>query len=81
VLSASVKADPDPAGPLPQQAHRAEPSAHQATRSADVGFESFASACAILDGIELVAMKRKRQARYAFKPNPSLAEQLETLAA
>lgn len=46
-----------------------------------LGFKSFASASAILDGIEMVAMMRKRQARYAYNPNPSLAEQFEILAA
>lgn len=45
-----------------------------------LGLKYFASACAILDGIELVAMMRKRQARYAFNPDPSLAEQFENLA-
>lgn len=46
-----------------------------------LGFKSPASAAIILDGIEMVHMMRKRQARYAFNPNPSLAEQFEILAA
>jgi putative transposase len=46
-----------------------------------LGFKSFASAGAILDGIEMVAMMRKRQAWYAFNPDPSLAEQFKILAA
>ena len=46
-----------------------------------LGFKSFASAGAILDGIEMVAMMRKRQARFAFNPDPSLAEQFDILAA
>jgi len=46
-----------------------------------LGFKSFASAGAILDGLEMVAMMRKRQARYAFNPDPSLAEQFKILAA
>ena len=46
-----------------------------------LGFKSMASARVILDGIEMVHMMRKRQARYAFNPNPSLAEQFAILAA
>ena len=46
-----------------------------------LGFKSQASAAIILSGIEMVHMMRKRQARYAFNPNPSLAEQFEILAA
>jgi putative transposase len=46
-----------------------------------LGFKSPASAAIILEGIEMVHMMRKRQARYAFNPNPSLAEQFEILAA
>ncbi|WP_378940866.1 IS6 family transposase [Mesorhizobium sp. ANAO-SY3R2] len=46
-----------------------------------LGFKSPRSAAIILSGIEMVHMMRKRQARYAFNPNPSLAEQLEILAA
>jgi putative transposase len=30
---------------------------------------------------ELIHMMRKRQARFAFNPNPSLAEQFDMLAA
>ncbi len=46
-----------------------------------LGFKSPRSAAIILSGIEMVHMVRKRQARYAFNPNPSLAEQFEILAA
>ena len=46
-----------------------------------LGFKSPASASITLSGIEMVHMMRKRQARYAFNPNPSLAEQFEILAA
>jgi len=35
----------------------------------------------ILGGIEMIAMMRKHQARYAFNPRPSLAEQFDILAA
>jgi transposase-like protein len=40
---------------------------------------SLESAATILSGIELVQMMRKRQARFAFNPNPSLAEQFAIL--
>lgn len=46
-----------------------------------LGFKSPTSAAIILSGIEMVHMMRKRQARYAFNPNPSLAAQFEILAA
>lgn len=46
-----------------------------------LGFKSTASAAIILSGIELVHMMRKRQARFAFNPNPPLIEQFEILAA
>ncbi|VVS96427.1 IS6 family transposase [Hoeflea sp. EC-HK425] len=46
-----------------------------------LGFKSIASARVILDGIELVHMMRKRQARFAYNPCPSIADQLEILAA
>jgi putative transposase len=46
-----------------------------------LGFKSPITAAIILSGIELIHMMRKRQARYAFNPNPSLAEQFEILAA
>ncbi|ESX41215.1 transposase [Mesorhizobium sp. LSHC426A00] len=46
-----------------------------------LGFKSTHTAAATLSGIEMVHMMRKRQARYAFNPNPSLAEQFEILAA
>jgi putative transposase len=46
-----------------------------------LGFKSPISAGFILSGIEMVHMMRKRQARYAFVPNPSLAEQFAILAA
>ena len=46
-----------------------------------LGFKSLETASKILSGIELVQMMRKRQARFAFNPNPSLAEQFAILAA
>jgi putative transposase len=46
-----------------------------------LGFKSAITAAIILSGIEMIHMMRKRQARYAFNPNPSLAEQFEILAA
>jgi transposase-like protein len=38
-------------------------------------------AAIILSGIEMIHMMRKRQARFAFNSNPSLAEQFAILAA
>jgi putative transposase len=46
-----------------------------------LGFKSYSSAAIILSGIEMVHMMRKRQARYAYHPAPSIAEQFEILAA
>lgn len=46
-----------------------------------LGFKSMVSAEAILSGIEMVHMMRKRQARFAYHPCPSIAEQFEMLAA
>ena len=46
-----------------------------------LGFKSFASAAAILDGIEMIHMMRKLQARYAYNPDPSIANQFEIIAA
>jgi transposase-like protein len=46
-----------------------------------LGFKAFASATATLGGIEMIHMMRKRQARFAFNPRPSLAEQFDILAA
>jgi len=46
-----------------------------------LGFKSQAPAAVILGGIEMVHMMRKRQARYAFNPAPSIAEQFAILAA
>lgn len=46
-----------------------------------LGFKSRASAAITLSDTETVHMMRKRQARYAFNPNPSLAEHSEILAA
>jgi transposase-like protein len=46
-----------------------------------LGFKSSLTAGIILSGIEMVHIMRKRQARYAFNPNPSLSEQFEILAA
>lgn len=45
-----------------------------------LGFKSIASARVILDGIEMVHMMRKRQARL-YNPRPSIAEQFELLDA
>ncbi|QND69029.1 IS6 family transposase (plasmid) [Mesorhizobium loti] len=46
-----------------------------------LGFKSQPSAVVILSGIEMIHMKRKRQARYAYNPSPSIAEQFDILAA
>ena len=46
-----------------------------------LGFKSITHAASILSGIEMVQMMRKRQARYAHNPAPSLVEQFEILAA
>jgi transposase-like protein len=46
-----------------------------------LGCKSLTCAATILSGIEMVHMMCKRQARYAFNPAPSLAEQFEILAA
>ena len=46
-----------------------------------LGFKSAATAEIILSGIEMIHMMRKRQARFAYQPRPSIAEQLEILAA
>jgi len=46
-----------------------------------LGFKSTASAEVILSGIEMVHMMRKRQARFADNPRPSIAEQFELIAA
>ena len=45
-----------------------------------LGFKSPMSAAIILSGIEMLHMMRKRQARYAFNPKPSLKEQFDILA-
>jgi transposase-like protein len=45
-----------------------------------LGFKSTASARVILNGIEMVHMMRKGQAKYACNPQPTLAEQFELLA-
>jgi putative transposase len=45
------------------------------------GFKSLATAQIILGVIEMVQMMRKRQVRFAYNPNPSLAEQFAILAA
>jgi putative transposase len=45
-----------------------------------LGFKSQASAAIILSGIEMIHMMRKRQARYAYSPSPSIAEQFDILA-
>jgi putative transposase len=46
-----------------------------------LGFKAFDSAHIILGGIEMAHMMHKRQARYAFDPQPSPAEQFDLLAA
>lgn len=46
-----------------------------------LGFKSTVSAEVILSGIEMVHMMRKRQARFAYNPRPSIAEQFEIIAA
>jgi len=46
-----------------------------------LGFKSFASAAATLAGVEMIHMMRKRQARYAYNPNPSIAAQFKIIAA
>lgn len=46
-----------------------------------LGFKSMTVAEVTLSGIEMVHMVRRRLARYAFNPAPSLAEQFEILAA
>jgi putative transposase len=45
-----------------------------------LGFKSIICAATTLSGIEMVHMMRKRQARYAYNPIPSLSEQFEILA-
>ncbi|MBM6584395.1 DDE-type integrase/transposase/recombinase [Microvirga sp. BT689] len=46
-----------------------------------LGFQSVASARAILGGIEMIHMMRKQQAKYAYNLQLSLAEQFNILAA
>jgi putative transposase len=46
-----------------------------------LGFKSQNTADIVLSGIELVHMMRKRQARFAYNPAPTLAEQFHILAA
>ena len=46
-----------------------------------LGFKSTVTARIILSGIKTAHVMRKRQARFAFNPNPSLAEQFAILAA
>jgi putative transposase len=46
-----------------------------------LGFKSQTSAAIILSGIEMIHIMRKRQARYAYNPSPSIAEQFDILAA
>ncbi|MXQ14852.1 IS6 family transposase [Microvirga makkahensis] len=46
-----------------------------------LGFQSMTSARVILDGIEMIHMMRKQQARYACNPQSSLAQQFDLLAA
>lgn len=46
-----------------------------------LGFKAEATASIILAGVEMIHMMRKRQARYAYNPSPSIAEQFTILAA
>jgi transposase-like protein len=46
-----------------------------------LSFKSMDSARAVLSGIEMIHMIRKRQAKCAGNPQPSLAEQFNILAA
>ena len=46
-----------------------------------LAFKAMASAEAILSGIEMLHMMRKRQARLAYNPSCSIAEQFAILAA
>jgi putative transposase len=46
-----------------------------------LGFKTQKTADTILSGIELIHMMRKRQARFAYDPAPTLAEQFNILAA
>ncbi len=46
-----------------------------------LGFQSVVCARVILGGIKMIHMMRKQQAKYAWNPAPSLAEQFEMLAA
>jgi len=46
-----------------------------------LGFKSQATAAIILSGIEMIHMMRKRQARFAYNPRPSIAEQFAILTA
>jgi transposase-like protein len=46
-----------------------------------LGFKSTTTAEIILSGIEMVHMMRKRQARFAYNPRPSIAQQFGILAA
>ncbi|WP_120296797.1 MULTISPECIES: IS6 family transposase [unclassified Rhizobium] len=46
-----------------------------------LGFKSFKSAVATLSGIEMIQMLRKRQLQDAYGANPSISDQVESLAA
>jgi transposase-like protein len=46
-----------------------------------LGFKTQTTAEIVLSGVELVRMVRKRQARFAYNPAPTLAEQFNILAA
>jgi putative transposase len=46
-----------------------------------LGFKAMDSAQVILDGIEMIHMMRKQQAKYACNRQPSLSEQFDMLAA
>jgi transposase-like protein len=46
-----------------------------------LGFKAMSTALVILDGIEMIHMMRKGQAKYACNSDLSLVEQFEQLAA
>jgi putative transposase len=46
-----------------------------------LGCKSTTTAKIILSGIEMIHMMRKRQAKFAYHPTPSIAKQFEILGA
>ena len=46
-----------------------------------LGFKSTTCTATILSGVEMIHMMRKRQARFAYNPSPSTADQFAILAA